>query len=558
MASEYNHQPKKRKKENLPSNYTATIDDIKDILNSSQGFKAILVSGIREYLNENTPESKVIEEAISPYIIPLSETLQKWSDEIPCGTIEKLEKEIRDESPTLENIAKSKIPHEDKKNCLRLYKILHNLYPMSEDYIRTEREIISMLKSTSKLDSEHIKKLEENEVHLKAFQESEHVSLKEKILGLDADDFNKSIIYQKYIEFENMCPADSLHSSHKEWMKWAIQLPYQRYKKIFDCLEEKGEKSSELSFNHKIFQLLLKVKNHLNKKVFSMGKLKEELLTYIHDIALGIQRSKILLLESSSGCGKKLMMKACAEALDWPFYCISCGGIEDSSLSKGQERLNRNSPSLFIPAFCSMKFNNGILLFEEIEKLGIKAQESLLDFLEKYQNNEWKDAFLYELNINTNGLFIVLTSTDLEDVIPPLKSRVQRFYISSYEAKEKAEILGNFILPSVLEERGISRDSIFIAKDGMDALLARCGTETSGMNELRSILAIIISKIHLYMTIKDSNNGDNNENLGLSYYIKKMNGTPLSYPIVLGADMINILYNSKNDGEKRTINSMYI
>jgi ATP-dependent Lon protease len=846
------------------------LDNITELLNSKDMFGKIIYRGLKTVLGQYSPDDDTLKEIVSTHLSPLHTELSKGkiagslSSECTSKTAKNLmkdmEREIDNEAPNPDKIALSNLSFEDKKECIKLYKILTSMEPFSsEEYLRIAKDISDRILSASKRNPNHIRRLEKIELRLKNTEYSNLDSLKEQILNLKANTFNKSIIYQKYLDLRSMGPTDSNYSTVKEWLDWAIRLPYSNYKKLFTASTPTQDEMSDL---------LSRAKSCFEKRIFGMAKLKEEILIFLHDLSMGISKSKNILLEGPPGVGKcldpneKIMMyngsvqraknikpgdqlmgdnslprtvfsvssgtdemykvipeygesyivnsvhilsliytrkpiitpiskywevkwynsggklcikkfnsitcaeefitsisediymdvslpeyfklakrlknrlygyrksikfqpqstdlnpyllgfwlgttpesnfnldklannhlfsasematfyskmnallpkipieykintkqirlnvlagiidacgkleethyvlviyngkiandtlylartlgfyciinkaidwfeikifgkltsipiqvitrpesfnntnvkrfhfevehlgqnkycgfsisgngrfllkdgivthntligKACAESFGWPFYRISCGGLEDSSLIKGQSRSwVGSSPSLFVHALCSLKCNNGILLLDEVEKMGTKAQEALLDVLDRTTNNEWRDVFLYELNIDISGLLIILTVNDISELIAPLKDRVQRFKISPYEKVEKLTILSKYILPEILLERKLKSDDITLTETASKRLLELCEKAESsngGLREIKFNLSTIVSKIHMHVSLGK----EGSEKVGLSFFLVSLDGGILAFPMTIDEKIINVLF----------------
>ena len=60
-----------------------------------------------------------------------------------------------------------------------------------------------------------------------------------------------------------------------------------------------------------------------------------------------------------------------AKVLHIPFEKISVGGLDDAALLKGSDKVyNSASPSIILQILSRMKTSNGIIMFDEVDKLG--------------------------------------------------------------------------------------------------------------------------------------------------------------------------------------------
>lgn len=103
-----------------------------------------------------------------------------------------------------------------------------------------------------------------------------------------------------------------------------------------------------------------------------MKDVKERILEFISvGILKGSINGKIICLQGPPGVGKTSIAKGIAEALNRQFYRISLGGQYDVSELKGHRRTYVGSqPGKIIQAFKRTKFQNPLILLDEIDKVG--------------------------------------------------------------------------------------------------------------------------------------------------------------------------------------------
>lgn len=503
------------------------ITDLQTILESYGNFERIVIEGVKTVLGHDAPSRKIIEDVVKNFLGPVHNTLcgdkmtgsysNLCSNRTSRDMLRDLEEEIDNSKPSVSKIISSKLTREDKKYCLKLYKIYENLDPFSEDKLRIEEILQNKIKYGQTLNEEDVDKFETIEKSLQQKDLGIH-TLKERILSLEADDKNKLKIYKKYGEFEVLSPSDSSYQTMKEWLEWAVRLPFE---KRLPLLSDPTQNISEF---------LIDVRKHFDKKIFGMEKIKDHFLIFIHDLYLGLNQGKNLILEGTSGTGKTLVSKVCAEALKWPFYKISCGGLEDPSFIRGQDTAwVGSSPSVFVQALCHMKCSNGILLLDEIDKMSQKSQEALLDVIDRTTNDEWRDAFLSELTIDMKGIMIVATANDWSMIIAPLRDRFLRIHVNPHNEFDERIILSNYVLPSILQDRKLNENSIKLSEDALLTILRKASEKSEddrkgGSREAKMILTNIIERTHFLVTT-----GSKSKNLNLEFSLRKR----LRFPITL-------------------------
>lgn len=503
-------------------------DDVEELLYEYNSFQKIVVEGTLKVLNLDRSSRRRIEDNVRQFLTPIHEDLtgsidrEEFSNSIK-RKLKALQAEIDDDEPTLQKIISSKISREDKKYCLKLYKVYSEFEEDCEDKIRIGQFISNKILFGHTVDESELETLEGIEKDLMSKCVGIH-TLKERILTLNADEYNKLKIFEKYKDFETLSPSDSNYHTIKEWLEWAVKLPFNRRRSL-------------LPPDKSLSQFLPDVRAHFDKNIFGMREAKDEFIVYLHSLQLGLNEGKNILLEGVCGTGKTLVAKACSEALGWPFYRISCGGLEEPSLIRGQDTAwVGSSPSVFVQALCYMKCGTGLLLLDEIDKMSHKSQEALLGVLDHTTNSEWSDGFLSELKIDLRGLMIVGTANNTSMIIGPLRDRFQSIHISPYDRNEKKKILTRYVLPSTLESRNLDKFAIKLDSTAIDKILEKSSSRTEtdrqgGMREAKMILTNVISRAHLLNTI-----GRNNVSLGFSLSRK------CNFPLTLRGRDIDSLY----------------
>jgi len=129
-----------------------------------------------------------------------------------------------------------------------------------------------------------------------------------------------------------------------------------------------------------------------------MKDVKDRILEFISvGILKGDITGKILCFHGPPGVGKTSIAKGIAEALNREFYRISLGGQYDTSELKGHRRTYVGSqPGKIINGLRRTKFQNPLILLDEIDKVGIRHNQNdlsstLLEILDFSQNNSFVD-----------------------------------------------------------------------------------------------------------------------------------------------------------------------
>jgi ATP-dependent Lon protease len=454
---------------------------------------------------------------------------KRWKIGLDKKTIKELEpqlKEIRasiDElTPTMEKILKAKLPDTDKRKAVELFDMLQNCEPFTEDYFGFRNRINRIIKSVSITDAD-IRRMNIQEVELEK-QKTSDISIKQKILNLDIDEKTKTSIYAIYLQMQEAGIDDSTYSILKDKIDWAIALPHQKTKDVFSDIVSKGD-------------YLKKVRGLLDEKLYGMDAVKNELIMFLNNRLTNPKAPCSLALKGKPGVGKTRIVQVFAEAIGLPFDKISCGGFEDPSILKGKDQHWKGaSPSIFLHMLRRMKCCNGIVLIDEIDKLGQspRVQYALLDITDYTQNNEFRDLFLTEYPHNLSMLWFIFSMNTDANLVTPLRDRLHIIEVPEYTNDELKHIGQNFSLVEVLKEVGMKKGDITIATEGIDLLFSTLEEEIKKTSNrpIRRALFDVVSKINLYRNIEP----EMLRGMNIGFEIRNF-----SLPITINRDLMEVL-----------------
>jgi ATP-dependent Lon protease len=193
------------------------------------------------------------------------------------------------------------------------------------------------------------------------------------------------------------------------------------------------------------------------------------------------------------------------------------GGLKDSSLLKGSDNVWVGAePSIILKALKRMKYANGIIFFDEIDKLGetiggYEVQSALLHITDPSQNMEFKDDFISEFPHDISKILFLFAMNDDSLLSPPLRDRLRILTVPSYSDKDKIEIMKQYLIPQALNNLGMSSTDVSLTTEGARSILSKIDkTQSEGIRTLGRIINKIISRINFlhHVTLSDGSTGE--------------------------------------------------
>jgi len=162
-----------------------------------------------------------------------------------------------------------------------------------------------------------------------------------------------------------------------------------------------------------------------------------------------------------------------------------------------------------------MKFTNGIIFFDEFDKLadsaqGLEVAHSLLHIIDNSQNTEFKDKYLAEFQIDLSKIWFIYSMNDKNLVNRILLDRVKPIIeVENYKESDKIQIVHKHLLPISLKMYGYTKDDFDIEDMSIKFLINKIGKE-HGVRELKQSIKEIIRKLHFLKTnvLKDGTLGE--------------------------------------------------
>lgn len=235
-----------------------------------------------------------------------------------------------------------------------------------------------------------------------------------------------------------------------------------------------------------------------------MSRVKERILQYLAVRKMQMEDENymnptILCLVGPPGVGKTTIAKSMAKALGRPYVRMSLGGVRDEAEIRGHRRTYVGAmPGRLISALRQAKFDNPLILLDEIDKLGHDFRgdpsSALLELLDPGQNDSFRDHYL-EIPYDFSKVLFVTTANDLGSIPEPLLDRLEVLQLEGYTDLDKLSIAKEHLWPKVLQKASF-KDKIDLSDEAILEII-HSYTRESGVRQLERELSKLVRKIAL-------------------------------------------------------------
>lgn len=424
-------------------------------------------------------------------------TMNLWKLGLGPKNIKKynaLIKELRkrDKPVSIQQILDAPLSKDLKRKLLSMFDILQTYSPYSEDYQELSKEIKSILEVAEKREKFNVDNLNKMIGCEK--------SLIDRILEAQIDDKRKAVIYEKFLQLQKT-PSDSTSAaSIEEWIEEALKTPFTRVQPSALTTNTPGE-------------CLLKLKQGFQSRLAEMDTILEPLLTIFNNrLNNPSAKGAVIGLLGSPGTGKTAVCQVIADVWGLPFQQISLGGVIDPSILDGSHNeWVGSSPGRLTRALQAMGVVNGVILLDEIDKLGesergLQVQYSLLHSIDPVQNHEFHDHYLGpRLPLDLSKCLFVCAMNKLEGLDPALLNRIHIIKIPDYTTPQKISILEKHLFPDALKQVNLTESDITLTEEGCHAIIKsvekHTGHKEGGVRTVKSCIKIIVDKLSLLLRV---------------------------------------------------------
>lgn len=245
-------------------------------------------------------------------------------------------------------------------------------------------------------------------------------------------------------------------------------------------------------------------------------------------VGFTIDGNRRFLLGDTTVTHNTMIARTLSDALSFPFEQISFGGVSGSEFLLGHDYTYIGSkPGEIAKSMIRMKYKNGILFFDEFEKVSSKKDiiSTLLHITDFTQNHEFRDNYLSEVKIDLSNVWFIYSMNNLPED-PALRDRLFLIEVPGYSTTEKINILIDYLLPKALSNIGLDKNQVLCTPE-VAKIVIKNSNETEGIRTLERTIKDIINKIHFLVTNKDAT--------WTSFYCKQIS----DYPVTLTREMLN-------------------
>lgn len=420
----------------------------------------------------------------------------------------KLVKEMEADEPTLEKIMGLETKAADKKDLVLIYEIYHETLPYTLEHYELRKRLITLIEFYIKSDYKERCATEEK---LSALPKLEIPSvlyeMRKKVLELHTTDATKSRILEMIKDLEGADPTGEHTRTLREKVLWALSLPYDK-KARPDLL------GAEIPSPDAINQRCIQLRKKLDTELYGMENVKNQIISaYVNKISNPSAKTMIALA-GKPGTGKTAICIALAKAIGLPFQRIPLGSISDATaLTGSMSWFVGSTPGLILRALKGMQVCDGVVLFDEIDKLSKKdttISNALLQITDYTQNSQFEDSFLPEVSANLSSIWFLASLNNEEDIHPVLRDRLTIIKVDEYTRDDLIKIVHSYLLPRALKNVGVGENQILIDHSGCQAVIDLSYSEESGIRQTDRVVQQIVSRINTIrmVTLEDGTTGE--------------------------------------------------
>lgn len=430
-----------------------------------------------------------------------------------------------------------------KKIKINLNELLNIMDPLKSIVFGDMPEPEDPLASLSTVDKLKLKQVEHDLFELNKFD----LPPREKILLTDMSLGSKNKIINSMNRLENMNGCGSEYSKLKQWLDAVLSIPFGIYNNIPINL---------LSSNDEISDYLGNIQDTMENCIYGQDTAKHSILECIAKwITNPNSANRPISFVGEKGTGKTTLAKhGIAKALNRPFFTISLGGESDSASFKGHDYTYEGARwGKIMECIIQAKCMNPVFLFDELDKvsdtkIGDEIIGMLMHLTDMTQNDKYTDKYFCGIDIDMSRCLFIFSYNDSNKVNHILKDRLTEIQFTSFNRKEKLNILKKFTISATCQKIGIQKENYEISDKTLEYIINKYDPSNGGIRELEKIIELLFMRINLLQL-------PNKLNLNYGQVLIKKTDNKFN----ISVDVVNkLLYDIQNNTLPSCAQSMYM
>jgi len=380
---------------------------------------------------------------------------------------------IHQTEPNLEDILlKGSMSMEDRARLFQLYEIYKSLEPNTEQWFEFRSRLVGEMKLADRVRPD----------------QGQSSNLLERIDRFITTESNRQAILNKYQRLTRS--TDDEYAKLHSWIEWALRLPESKL--------GTGGGISRISTPLEVTAQINHAMTILDRNIFGLYPVKEQIVLFLSNRLL-YPRDCIhtsLGFCGPPGCSKTVLGRLLSQIFDCGFYQIALGGVKDSSFLRGHSYTYIGSqPGEMVKALCSMEREDGILFFDEVDKVeSPDIVNTLLHITDNIQNSTFRDEYLDGINIDLSRMMFVYSMNQ-----PPkdsaLRDRMMIININGYDESTKINIMDHHLIPDLISK--VKTTNIHFPQR-TKRRIAELHADSGGVRDIKRLLTQIILKLDFY------------------------------------------------------------